>query len=428
MNSSQETKRIEGVSHPHQLIGELAGEFREATSSEVGPIPLQTSLNASDHRQPPLSILLATNHLIGWTGSETLLLTLAQGLIEHGCKLTVYTRHWNQDWLDGHFDHRIKLTNDLNTIQKQHFDLAHIQHSSCLVDIKTKFPRLPIIFSSLGVLPFLEQPPPFYLGISTYLAISEEVANNLVRQGVPRHSIHIVRNMVNGEKFSPKDTIRKQPERILVLSYKIDEERKLLLRKAAKHIGASINFIGGSGHIIPQDRIRDVINEADVVVTLGRGVVESMLCGRVPLVFDIHGGDGLVTPDSLGDLWECNFSGRHYASKYTVNDLVGELKKYHQEYGQQLRELALESFGAEENIPHLLDLYNETLALNAHTDIPQSMSEILDFLYTMTREDARFAHYSGAKSKAARIERTAFWRLTSPLHILWNSLRKLIKG
>ena len=45
-----------------------------------------------------------------------------------------------------------------------------------------------------------------------------------------------------------------------------------------------------------QHRLPVEINEVDIVFSLGRGVIEAMLCGRIPIVFDHLGGDGMVTP------------------------------------------------------------------------------------------------------------------------------------
>lgn len=427
------------TSEGKSLPPELAEVFRKGTPgegnthfSDVNQALLQEDLYVPGRSyQHPLSILLATNHLFGWTGSETLLLTLIQGLLERGCRLTVYVRHWNSEWLDRYFDHGIRLTNDLNAVRKEYFDLAHVQHNSCLVDVRAVFPRLPTIFSSLGVLPFLEQPIPFDLGACHYLAISEEVADNLAKHGIPRQEIHIVRNMVSGDEFFPISPIRMHPERILVLSYKMDEERKSLLHSAAKHIGASIRFAGGADAAIPHNQMCEAINDADIVVTLGRGVVESMLCGRVPLVFDIHGGDGLVTPENLQDLWRCNFSGRRYAREYTVDDLVEEFKKYRQEYGPCLREMALAHFDTGVNITRLMDLYKAVLIDDVNQNTPEYMPMMLSFFSAMAREDARLANSRleselRLQAEITRIKSTISWRITSPLRAAWNFYRGLI--
>lgn len=373
----------------------------------------------------PPSILIATNHLYGWSGSETLFMTLLEGLVERGCKVTAYARHWDRGWIEGKFDHRIQFVGDLNDVRLQHYDLAHVQHSSCLIDVRAIFPSLPIVFSSLGVVPFLEQPPPFNVGISRYIAISEEVSDKLIDQGVPANKINIVRNIVCGKKFFPIIPIREKPKRILVLSNRIDDYKKSLIRQAARQISASIRFVGGGEtKAISNDRLCEAINEVDVVVSLGRGVIETMLCGRVPLVFDIHGGDGLVTPNNLRELSKCNFSGRCYAKKYSVDDLARELGGYRQEYGQQLRDVALAHYSLEVNIERLMYLY--TLAMSEKVDVssPADMQLMLDFFSRMANEDVKLSN--NFLSNLNQIIQSKSWRLTSPLRAIHNFTYKHI--
>lgn len=377
-----------------------------------------------------LSLLLTTNHLLGWTGSETLLLTLIDGLLEKGCYIAVYARHWSQEWVDAYFDPRVQLTDDLATFSNISFDVAHVQHNACLVDVRAIFPTLPLLFSSLGVRPFLEQPVPFDLCVSRFLAISEEVAANLVQQGIQKHRIHIVRNLVSERRFSPSSPIREKPQRILVLSYKMDERRKHLLRDAAVRIGASICFAGSTGDAISQDRLGMLINEVDVVVSLGRGAVEAMLCGRVPLVFDIHGGDGLVTPGNFHEISTSNFSGRYYRKDYAVDDLVAEFGKYHQKYGDRLREMTTEQFGVEKNIARLLEIYSCMVAEPAPALMPNPMPEVLAFCSAMAREDILLCrqHQQSVlklQNEVTRIKGTVSWRITAPLRVVWNMCKKL---
>jgi hypothetical protein len=161
-------------------------------------------------------------------------------------------------------------------------------------------------------------------------------------------------------------------------------------------------------------------------------VVEAMLCGRVPLVFDIHGGDGLVTPNTLNEIRTNNFSGRRHGREYTVEDLVAELGKYRQEYGTRLRELALEQFGAEQNMLRLLEIYASLLAEPAPASPPEPMKKILAYCSAMAREDAQLEkHRQEAEqrllSEILRIRSTVSWRITAPLRVIWNMYVKLVR-
>ena len=116
---------------------------------------IDTKVCAASKPLNRISLLLTTNHLLGWTGSETLILSLIEGLCDNGCEIVVYARYIDKKWVDHYIDNNILITDSLDIIREFNFDLAHVQHSSCLIDVRAVFPKLPIIFSSLGILPFL---------------------------------------------------------------------------------------------------------------------------------------------------------------------------------------------------------------------------------------------------------------------------------
>lgn len=366
-------------------------------------------------------LLLTTNHLVDWTGSETMLLTLIEGLLSFNCEIVVYARYINEDWVKRYLNPRVELVTSLDSIRDLQFDLAHIQHSSCLMDVRAAFPKLPILFSSLGVLPFLEQPALVDAGVSQYLAISEEVVANLIRQDVPTTKISIVRNLVNERIFRSVQPIRPHLERVLVLSHRMDRTRQVLLRIAAREIGASIRFVGSSSDTLTQDQLATAINDADLVVSLGRGVVEAMFCGRVPLVFDVHGGDGLVTPENLEELKTCNFSGRYHRTEYTLTDIIAEFKKYRQSYGAQLQEMAKSEFALDKHIPRLLEIYSKTIDLAMR--LSDKKLQAVMFCSTLALLDLQQSRLhqraaAGHRNEIQRIRSTASWHITKPLRLL----------
>lgn len=393
------------------------------SAAAIGVPSGRATRNSKNH----FKVLLATNYLFGWTGSETLLLTLAEGLLDHGCEVAVYVRHLDRSWASRYLDPRAQLTDNIDAISHLDFDLAHVQHNSCLVDLRAAFPLLPILFSSLGVVPFLEQPPPFDAGVSRYLAISEEVFSNLVNQGVPEKEIQLVRNLVSERHFFPITDIRPRPDRILVISYRMDDQKRAMLREAAGRLGSSIRFVGETGAALTQEHLAGAINAADVVVSLGRGVVEAMLCSRVPLVFDIHGGDGLVTPDNLDVLRTHNFSGRCCRRHYGVEEILSELNGYRQSFGASLRELAREQFGLERNLPRLLDIY----AGISRAPTPP-LQPTLRFFAALAREDLSQCkrHQEVAlalECEVRRVKSTISWRVTKPLRLMAYLWRKFVR-
>ncbi len=222
-------------------------------------------------------------------------------------------------------------------------------------EVRKHFPSLPMVFASLGVLPYLEQPPFINLNIARYLALSEEVKGNLISKGIPVSSIHIYRNIADSGKFRPIREIGERPLSALIYSYRMDDGKAAVIMEACKHLGIKCQWIGGKQGWIHQDNVATFLNEADIVFTLGRGVVETMMCGKIPIVYDYLGGDGMVTPGNILDLAKCNFSGRCYRFQYRPEDLVNEIKKYCPENGLKLRQAATDLFDADRRVDILIE-------------------------------------------------------------------------
>ena len=205
-------------------------------------------------------------------------------------------------------------------------------------------------------MPFLEQPPLVDLGIYKHLAISEEVRNNLVDKGISDSDIEIFRNIVDSNIFRPTRTLNPAPCNAIVYSYKINPESLNIVIEACKSLNIRCRRIGNKPGAIDQNRVPEEINKADIVFTLGRGVIETMMCGKIPIVFDYQGGDGMVTPKNILDLMSHNFSGRRYGKKYQVSDLVDEINGYDPDNSAKLRELAIDLFDADQGVDRLISL------------------------------------------------------------------------
>lgn len=361
---------VEKTKRGRSLPAELKGVFRKGTpgeglqnftSAERNFIRRQLhaarSRKSSVERNNTMRVLI-TNHLLrSYTGSEIFTYTIADFLRRRGVEVVAYSKYVGVIRSD--FEAiDVPVVEDLEQIQADEFDVAHVHHNINALEIRQRFARLPIVFLSHGVLPFLEQPPCIDIAISKFLAVSEEVKENLLEKGVAENDIEIFRNIVDSGKFCPTGVINPEPRKALILSYKIDAEKENIIRQACDKLGVDCKFVGGRFGEVAQALIPRYINDADIVFSVGRGVLETMFCGRVPLVFDALGGDGLVTPAGVAEIMKCNFSGRRYAAHYTVDELVAEIRKYRGEYGEELREIALELFDAERRIDALISVYD----------------------------------------------------------------------
>jgi len=326
-----------------------------------------------------MKILIVNHHLVNFAGTEVFTLELAKGLKRRGHKVVIYSKFI--DKLAPFFDREdIKFTNNLSLL-KEEFDIAHVHHNISAIEVRNAFPHLPIFYLSHGTINFLEQPPQIDVNISRYGAVSPYIKNKLHKQGIPLHRIDIVNNIVDEKRFKPKRKLHDIPRRALILSAKMDEEKEKIVREACKKLNIKVNAVGGRFGEVAYYGIPYEINKADIVFSIGRGVIESMMCGRIPIVYDIFGGDGMVNEINMDTLKKRNFTGKTYAKNYTVKELIKEMQKYRKEQGEILHQTALKNFSLESQIPIIENIYKKTIA--GHTNKKFDKDSLASYINTI---------------------------------------------
>ena len=203
-----------------------------------------------------------------------------------------------------------------------------------------------------GVYLKVEQPQK---GVDTYVSISEEVLGYLQNQRIPSR---IIRNGIDCVRFSPKIPIGQKPKTVLSLAH--SDAANSIIRQACKQVG--LQLIERNKYKDPIWEMEDLINEADIVIGLGRGVYEAMACGRNVIIFDHRPymdkavGDGFVTENNMWKFLRANCSGRFTKREFTVLDLVKELQKYSQATGFELRKFAASHLNIKDKVDQYLSL------------------------------------------------------------------------
>lgn len=307
-----------------------------------------------------LKVLLTNHHLLDYTGSEVYTLAIAKYLKQNNCDVVVYSRY--VDKIEKDFkDLEIPVVNHLEEIKKIQFDIAHVHHNINAAEVRLFFPELPIVFLSHGVLPFLEQASVFELGISNYLAVSDEVKINLVNSGIDENKISVIGNIIDTEHLITDQDIKSYPKQILVISAKLNVEKEKIIRAACDILKINVKFVGGRFGEINQVQLFKNINESDIIISLGRGIIEAVLSKRAAIVFDSNGGDGLITLYNYEEISKNNFSGRRFNKHFTAEELVEEIKKYNPNEINKLYQIFIEKYSAAVVVPKLVESYREII-------------------------------------------------------------------
>ena len=363
-DDSEEHVRFLNKGRLVELFSECIIEFKDNFNLK-STVMIAQKLNPGERKiksdNNKLRVLLTNHHLIDFTGSEIYTLTLAEQLAKKGHDVVVYSRYVDKTKIL--FDEiGIRVVENIDEIKNIHFDVAHVHHNINAMELRNIFPELPIVYLSQGVIPFLEQPPVIDLHISKYFSLSDEVANNLISSGIPHSKIILLGNMIDEIKFLPRSGINENPRNALVISGRIDSEKENVIRNACSELNINLKFIGGRFGEVSQHEIKTLIEESDVVFSLGRGAIEAMMMGRAVIIYDYLGGDGMITENNFTEIKKNNFSGRRFKKNFSVIELINEIKKYDITSVMNVRNLAIQNFSAAILTDELVKHYEDAIA------------------------------------------------------------------
>jgi len=298
---------------------------------------MQKVIKKVDIIQKPMNILVATNHLAGLGGSETFTEAMFLELRRRGHNVDLFS------FKEG------PISDDLGGITKKlktEYDLIIINHNTCVHALRNVKGKK--IFTSHGIYPAMEQAIP---GADKYVGISEEVVDKMKSDGF---SAELIRNGIDCEKFYPIDNIKVKPKRLLCMCQ--GEEARNNVKMACEKLGIEFDYLDKSVR-----NVQDRINQADIVVSLGRGVYEAMACGRAVIVYDSrgytkHSADGMITKENVDEIIKNNCSGRRFELEWGVDDIVAEIEKYSIKNGIFNGQYAIENFNIKKQVTKYLSL------------------------------------------------------------------------
>jgi|GEM_PF-3471351 len=302
---------------------------------------------------------LITCYRLDLSGSSTYTFTLATELKKKGHDVHVFSPF--PEIIANELEKKkIKVHNNLEELSKKKYTCIVAQHNILALMIRSIKPEVPMIFISHGrILPqsFLEQPPSININIQKYIAISERIKHNLVSNHcIPDRKVQIVRNFVDVSRFFPQTEIREEPKVVLFMSNYFTSNNYEIIKKACDNLKLQLIHIGQTKQVL---NTQDYINKADIVVSLGRGILEAMACGRAAIVYGYLGGDGMITSSNMGEVRKHNFSGRRFKKDYEIIDLIQEIQKYEPSMGKINREIILKEYNSSSSVDTIIDICNQ---------------------------------------------------------------------
>ena len=293
----------------------------------------------------PLKILIGNGTLALLAGSETWVYALAMQLKGAGHKVHGFAPELGiiSKKLE---DNGIPCFDNIATLGAKPFsfvleeevdhnyDVIIANHNHVVDYLRSQFPKTPIISTVHGIIHkddkdnIAPEHPSLNAGVNQFVSVSEEIQKKLIKD----YSIDsvIIRNFIDTKKFSVKRKINKTPQQILFNSnyHTKDDSEVVILREVAKHYGAKLTAVG-MNFVVSADMAK-AINDADIVVGMGRSVLEGVSAGRLGIVHGRWGTGGVISSKSVKKLRECNFSGRNSEGVlYTAKEIIKEIDEYY---------------------------------------------------------------------------------------------------
>ena len=305
--------------------------------------------------------ILITCYRLDLTGSSTYTLTLATELKNRGHSVSVFSP-FPKAVADEMRKRQISVHQNLQDLAARQYSFIIAQHNVISAMARSVLPETPMIFISHGkLLPqaYLEQPPPIDIDIRKYVAVSERIQKHLVdNHHIPSCRVEVVRNFVDTQRFSPRSEISPAPRTVLLLCNRCTRRIHKTVKGACRRLNLKLILVGGNKQVL---NVEDYINRADIVISIGRGILEAMACGRAAIVYGYLGGDGMVTKDNIDLLKGRNFSGRVFRKNYNVNDLVEEIRKYDVSMGKINRQIVLREYNVSIATDRIIGICNDVL-------------------------------------------------------------------
>ncbi|MGH2951378.1 MAG: hypothetical protein ACRDKX_04965 [Solirubrobacterales bacterium] len=122
-------------------------------------------------------------------------------------------------------------------------------------------------------------------------------------------------------------------------------------------LGAEVDLVGVGGRVSTTPEIE--IASSDVVIGLGRCVVEAMASARAAYVFGNTGGDGWVTPEGYQSMEALGFAGGSDGVAIDARRLRADLERFDADMGQVNRQLAIAHHDAHRHAAALVGLIEQ---------------------------------------------------------------------
>ncbi|GMO12799.1 MAG: hypothetical protein Ta2A_23020 [Treponemataceae bacterium] len=344
-----------------------------------------------------MRVLVANRFLAGTGGSENFTFAIIEEMVRLGYDVEYFT------FLKGNDENAVSRQIEklgVPFMKRESYDLI-LASGNNAVRYLSQFGFT--IDTMHGILPGTEEPSAF---ADLYVSVSPYIYEFYKNQG---YESKVIMNGINCRRFTPKRELSGKLCKVLSLCQ--SKESNEFISKCCAKIG--VKFAKLDKTIDNKWNIEEDINEADLVVGIGRSLYDGMACGRAVISYDKrsyrdigHEGDGYLTKDTIHQSMYRNCTGTR---AFTEEEFINELKKYNPSDGNDMRNIALEELNVEKTVPEYIKYWNE------NKDVIVSLPKLLDIRRKLIKEtEKQIGNYEKARS----------WRYTEPFRKAMRFLKE----
>jgi hypothetical protein len=232
-------------------------------------------------------------------------------------------------------------------------DAVLAQDAPMAYELAARYPAVPRVYVAHSA-EFLLQSPPQLPEICHAVVVLNDRVGRRVEALAQRPQVVRLRQPIDLDRFGRFTRASTEPRRVLVLGNSQGGARLEQLERCCRRLGMTVSLAGRWGQMTPEPETE--IRRADIVVGIGRCVVEAMVSRKAAYVRGIVGGDGWVTPESYAALESDGFSGRATDTAIDEERLLEDLSRWEPEMGERNSDVARRHHDAADHAAALVAL------------------------------------------------------------------------
>ncbi|MBQ8473058.1 MAG: hypothetical protein IJ501_06105 [Bacilli bacterium] len=310
-------------------------------------------------------ILLTNFNMVNYSGSELDTLEIAKYFLEKGYLVDIFTLKKGNPLINLiNKDIKVITPNEINLLSKS-YDLIWAHHYPLLdyilfaLKIKSNY----IFYISLSAFDPYESIPIYHNSLSLIGAITNEVKNKLIEEGVDEENIFLFPNYATKEYFDYQEKPSSEIKRICIVSNHVPLELQEL-KGLGKKEGIEVDIFGLQ--FVEKLIDMNILASYDIIISIGKTIYSSLAMGKPSYVYDLFGGYGYITKENIEKAFNYNFSGRGFGKKLTAQEILNDLKENYINSLKDLKylkEYARTNFNFSNNMQEILKII-ETNKIN----------------------------------------------------------------